>query len=96
MVGTIHIAEKVNHSESCVPQLFIKSAAKAGVELSAAIAKDIIMVTLWVLPVKCKAQGNTKEVILCKYSRQVQFTETDCQQQDLSITSEHAELPATV
>ena len=30
----------------------------------------IIMVTLWVLFVKCKAQGNTKEAILCKYSRQ--------------------------
>jgi hypothetical protein len=27
------------------------------------------MVTLWVLFVKCKAQGNTKEAILCKYSR---------------------------
>ena len=31
----------------------------------------IIMVTLWVLFVKCKAQGNTKEAILCKYSRQL-------------------------
>ena len=50
--------------------VFIKSEAQAGVELSAAIANDIIMVTLWVLPVKCKAQGNTKEAILRKYSRQ--------------------------
>ena len=31
---------------------------------------NIIMVTLWVLNVKCKAQGITKEAILCKYSRQ--------------------------
>ena len=29
----------------------------------------IIMVTLWVLNAKCKAQGITKEAILCKYSR---------------------------
>jgi hypothetical protein len=35
-----------------------------------AAANHIIMVTLWVLFVKCKAQGITKEAILCKYSRQ--------------------------
>ena len=34
-----------------------------------ATAYNIIMVTLWVLFVKCKAQGITKEAILCKYSR---------------------------
>ena len=79
----------INHSESCGPQLFIKSAAKAGVELLAAIANNIIMVTLWVLPVKCKAQGNTKEAILCKYSRHINITETAAVRQGLHSTSEH-------
>ena len=39
-------------------------------KIQGAMACHIIMVTLWVLVVKCKAQGNTKEAILCKYSRQ--------------------------
>ena len=66
--------------------MFIKSAAKAGMELAAATAMNIIMVTLWVLPVKCKAQGNTKEAILCKYSRQAESSETTCGHQFYSTT----------
>jgi hypothetical protein len=77
----------INHSETCGPELF-KSATQAGVELLAAIAYDIIMVTLWVLPVKCKAQGNTKEAILCKYSRQEHSTKTACVQRRLRLTGE--------
>jgi len=43
-----------------------------------AAVNDIIMVTLWVLFVKCRAQGITKEAILCKYSRQVDLSQNSC------------------
>ena len=52
------------------PPLIIKSAAEAGMKVLGTTVNHIIMVTLWVLFVKCRAQGITKEAILCKYSRQ--------------------------
>ena len=68
------LAAAFHHSGFVHPQLIIKSAAQAGIdswELGVAI---ILMVTLWVLNAKCKAQEITKEAILCKYSRHRHFS----------------------
>ena len=62
-----------HHSDRLEPPSVIKSAAEAGMKILGAKAYHIIMVTLWVLVVKCKAQGNTKEAILCKYSRHTEY-----------------------
>ena len=55
---------------SSAPGWFIKSAARAGIDSWERAFTIILMVILWVLVAKCKAQGITKEAILCKYSRQ--------------------------
>ena len=60
---------KITIQIAVCPCQVIKFAAEAGVN-PRATTNNIIMVTLWVLFVKCRAPAITKEAILCKYSRQ--------------------------
>ena len=72
MVGGL--AAAFHHSGFVHSQLIIKSAAQAGIDSWESGVAIILMVTLWVLNAKCKAQGITKEAILCKYSRHQHFS----------------------